>query len=98
MAERLLCVSRSIWEELLDTVEGLWRGGGDADVPEIPDLEDLLEEESNEQGEPGGCLEISQRRHPWWEREHWEGIWDEARGWGDLDRIGQRELRKLTGR
>lgn len=44
------------------------------------------------------CLEISQRRFPWWEVEHWGEIFDERRSWGDLSLEDQRALNKLLGK
>jgi hypothetical protein len=98
VAERLLCISKEIWEEMLDVMEGVVGPGGGVEIQEVPDLEDLIEEEEDEQEQDRGCLQISQRRHPWWERDKWEDVWDEAKGWGDLGRNEQRELIKLKGR
>ena len=97
VAERLLCISREIWEKLLDAVEEVGPDGG-VEMPEVPDLEVLVEEEDERLETVHGCLQISQARLPWWERENWRDIWDEARGWGDLSRDGQRKLTKLRGR
>ena len=44
------------------------------------------------------CLDIFQRRLPWWEIEHWGEIYDERCSWGDLSREGQRALNKLLGK
>ena len=97
LSERLLCISRAIWEEILDVVEGIGLVGG-MEMPEAPDLEVLVEEEDEQLETVHVCLQINQARFPWWERENWEDVWDEERGWGDLSRNGQRELTKLTGR
>ena len=97
MSERLLCISREIWEKLLDVAEGAGPGGSE-EIPEVPSLEELIEEKEYELEAIGGCLQISQSRLPWWERENWKDVWDEARGWGDLSRDEQRKLTKLLGR
>ncbi len=70
--------------------------GGGGEVLEVIDLEEIVEEEEGKQEPDHGCLQVSQRRHPWWEREKWADVWDEARGWGDLCRDGQRELKELN--
>ena len=72
--------------------------GGSVEMPEVPDLEALIEEEDEQLETVHGCLQISQSRLCWWERENWKDVWDEARCWGDLSRDGQRKLTKLMGR
>ena len=97
MAEKLLCISKEIWEKILEVVERAGPGGG-VEVPEVLDLEALVEGEDEQLETIHGCLQISQSRLAWWERENWKGVWDEARGWDDLSREGQRKLTKLMGR
>ena len=97
LADRLLCISLERWEEVLDAVEGAGLGGGGG-IPVESNVEDFIDEKSDELEDLGKCLEISESRHPWWERENWKDVWDEELGWADLSRNAQRELLKLKGR
>ena len=96
LAERLLCISREIWEKILDVVERVGPGGSE-EILEVPDLEELIEEKEYELETVDGCLQISQTRLPWWERENWQDVWDEAKGWGELSQSAQRELTRMIG-
>lgn len=97
--KRLLCFGERVWGELRGVVEKEGWGGDvrqpaclkqDQDV-RVPEDGESLEEDRR-------CLEISPRRFPWWEVEHWGEIYDERRSWGDLSREGQRALNKLLGK
>lgn len=97
--KKLLCFGERLWEELRGVVEKEgW--GGDVRQPAFlkRDQEMRVAEEREFLEEDRRCLDIFQRRFPWWEVEHWGEIYDERRSWGDLSREAKRELRKLLGK
>ena len=98
LAERLLCIEERVWEKILDVVEELRLRENREYVSDICSLE-LLIEEGNDEFETGNdCLQITEDRHPWWEKEHWGELLDERKLWGDITRESQRKLTKLKGR
>lgn len=97
--KKLLCFGERVWEELRGVVEKEgW--GGDVRRPAAlwRSQDEQLTKNKEHLVEDGRCLEIDPPEPTWWEREHWNEIYDERRSWGDLSREAQRDLRKLLGK
>lgn len=83
--KKLLCFGEGVWGKLRGVVEKE-RWGGDVRRPARLKRDHTMRvaEEVESLKEDRRCLDIYQRRIPWWEAEHWGEIFDERRSWGEL--------------
>jgi hypothetical protein len=97
--KKLLCFGERVWGELRGVVEKEgWGGAVRRPACSKQDHNVRVPEDGENLEEDRRCLEIFQRRFPWWEVEHWGEIFDERRLWGDLSREDQRALNRLLGK
>jgi hypothetical protein len=97
--KKLLCFGERVWERLRGVMEKEGWGGDvcrQAELPRCPD--GRVSENEEPLPEDHHCLEIKSPEPTWWEREHWDEIYDERHLWGDLSCDALRELSKLLGK